>query len=110
MSFKKENGKSKDKGKKKAEGEFNVKIEEVNTLSGDSGNEEEDILLTSSVEPSTLVTTNNILVQDQIMDLGASFHLTPYCQWFTTMMQRGRAKFDLTMLLPATSKGLLTSS
>ena len=62
--FKKENGKGKDKGKKKAKEESNVKIEKVNTLSGDNGNEERDILRASIVELSTLFTTNDILVHD----------------------------------------------
>ena len=62
--IKKEHDKGKDKGKNKAKGESNVKIKEVNTLSGDSGSEGKDIFLTSSVEPSALVTTNDIFVQD----------------------------------------------
>ena len=39
-----------------------VKIEEVNVLSEDSGNEEGDILFTSCEEMKALVTTNDITV------------------------------------------------
>ena len=81
--FKKENKKDK-KGNKKAEGESNnIKIKEVNALSGDSGIQEGDILRTSNKEMATLVTTNDITVQDLIMELGASFHVTPHHGWFT---------------------------
>ena len=50
-----------DKLKKKQE-EPNVKIEEINALSGDS--EEGDILLNSSLELSQLVTTDDLAMQD----------------------------------------------
>ena len=80
-SFKKENDKGKDKRKKKAEGESSVKIKEVNALSGDNGSKEGDIFLTSSVEPSNLVITNEISVNT---DSRASFHVTPHRQWFTS--------------------------
>ena len=80
-SFKKENEKDR-KGKKKTKGKASGK-DEVNTIRDDSGSEEGDILLTSKVEPSKLVTTSDVTVQDWIMDSGASFHVTPNCKWFT---------------------------
>ena len=61
-----------------------MKIEEVNALSEDSGNEEGDILLTSSEEMAALITTNDTLMQDWIMDLGASFHVMPHNGWLKT--------------------------
>ena len=76
-SFKKENKKCK-KGKKKVGEESNGKKDKVNTISEDSGSEEGDILFTSKVEPSVLVATCNIIVQDWIMDSEASFHVTPH--------------------------------
>ena len=79
-SFKKENEKDK-KGKKK-EGESSGK-DKVNTIRDDSGSEEGDILFVSKVKPSVLVATSDITVQDWIMDSGASFHVTPHCEWFT---------------------------
>ena len=59
-----------------------MKIEEINALSGDS--EEGDILLNSSLELSQFVTTNDIAVQDWIMDSRASLNVTPCFQWFTS--------------------------
>ena len=90
--FKKEKKKDK-KGKKKAKGDSNGKKEEVNIIKNDSGSEEGDILFTSIVEPSFLVATNDITVQDWIMDLGASFHVTPHCGWFTTYDAKRTGQF-----------------
>ena len=73
-SFKKDNEKDK-KGKKK-EGESSGK-DEVNTIRNVSGSEDGDILFVSEVKPSVLVATSDIIVQDWIMDSGASFHVTP---------------------------------
>ena len=44
----------------------------------DGDNEEGEILLNSGLESSQLVTTDDLAVQDWIMDLGASFHVTPH--------------------------------
>ena len=46
--------------------------------------EEGEILLNSGLESSQLVTTDDLAVQDWIMDSGASFHVTPHCEWFTS--------------------------
>ena len=51
-------------------------------MDGDS--EEGDILLNSGLESSQLVTTDDLAMQDWIMDSRASFHVTPYCEWFTS--------------------------
>ena len=48
-----------------------------------NGSEEGGILFVSKVKPSVLVSTSDITVQDWIMDSGASFHVTPHCEWFT---------------------------
>ena len=55
----------------------------MNTIKNDSGSEDEDILFVSKVNPSVLVATSDITVQDWIMDSGASFHVTPHREWFT---------------------------
>ena len=73
--FEEKQGEETIKGKEEAR-ESSVKIEEINALSGD--NEEGDILLKSRLELSYLVTTNDIAVQDWIMDSRASFHVTPH--------------------------------
>ena len=54
-----------------------MKIEEINAVSGAS--EKGDILLNSGLELSQLVTIDDLVVEDWIMDLGASFHVTPHC-------------------------------
>ena len=54
-----------------------MKIEKINASSRDS--EEGEIILNSCLEPSQLVTTNDITLQDWIMDLEASFHVTLHC-------------------------------
>ena len=51
-------------------------------MDGDS--EEGAILLNSGLESSQLVTTDDLAVQDWIMDSGASFHVTPHREWFTS--------------------------
>ena len=55
----------------------------MNAIRDDRGSEEGDILFVSKVKPSVLVATSDITVQDWIMDSGASFHVTPHCEWFT---------------------------
>ena len=81
-SSKKDKKEKQDKGKKKQdESSSGVKIEEINAVDGDS--EEGEILLNSGLESSQLVTTDDLAVQDWIMDSGASFHVTPHCEWFT---------------------------
>ena len=55
----------------------------MNTIRDDNGTEEGDIFFTSKVKPSVLVATNDIIVQEWIMDSGASFHVTPHREWFT---------------------------
>ena len=73
----------KEKGKKQEDDnkeKSSVKIEEINAVSED---EDGDILLNSSLEQSQLVTTIDQNVQDWVMDLGESFHVTPHREWFT---------------------------
>ena len=80
LSFGKEGQEIGQRGKKQEEP--SVKAKEINALSRD--NEEGRILLNLGLELSQLVTTNDNAVQDWIMDSGASFHVTPHCQWFTS--------------------------
>ena len=51
-------------------------------MDGDS--EEGEILLNLGLESSQLVTTDDLVVQDWIMDSRASFHVTPHREWFTS--------------------------
>ena len=71
-----------EKGKEKAKEEkpkSSVKIEEINAVSGDEG----DILLNSSLDAAHMVTIDDIVLHDSILDSGASFHVTPHKEWFT---------------------------
>ena len=54
----------------------------INTISEEF--EDGDILLTSSLGSAQLVTTNDLVMHDQILDSGVSFHVTPYKEQFTT--------------------------
>ena len=87
----------KGKGKKQEDdnkGKSNAKIEEINVINED---EDGDILLNSGLEKSQLVAIIDQNVQDWVMDSRASFHLTPHKKWFTTMMPKKQAQFDLAM-------------
>ena len=82
-SSKKDKKEKQDKGKKNEDDSSSgVKIEEINAVDGDS--EEGEILLNSGLESSQLVTTDDLAVQDWIMDSRASFHVTPHREWFTS--------------------------
>ena len=72
-----------EKGKEKAKedkSKSSVKIEEINAVSEDEG----DILLNSSLDAAHMVTTDDVILHDWILDSGASFHVTPHREWFTT--------------------------
>ena len=56
-----------------------MKIEEINVVSEDEG----DILLNSRLDATHMVTTDDIVLHDSILDSGASFHVTPPREWFT---------------------------
>jgi len=74
-TYKQEKG----KGKAKEDTKSTVKIEEINAVSEDEG----DILLNSDLESAQMVTTDDIVLHDWILDSGASFHVTPHREWFT---------------------------
>ena len=59
-----------------------MKIEEINAVSEDC--EDGDVLLTSSLDGAHLVATDDLVMYDWILDSGASFHVTPHKEWFTT--------------------------
>ena len=75
-TFKQEKGKEKAKEEKP---KSSVKIEEINAVSEDEG----DILLNSGLDAAHMVTTDDIVLHDWILDSGASFHVTPHREWFT---------------------------
>ena len=86
--FKQEKGKEKAKEDKP---KSTVKIEEINAVSEDevddtvvSSDDDGEILLNSRLESAHLVTTDDIMLHDWILDSGASFHVTPHKEWFTT--------------------------
>ena len=61
-----------------------VKIEEINAVEINIVSEDEgDILLNSGLDVAHMVTTDDIVLYDRILDLGASFHVTPHREWFT---------------------------
>ncbi|MCO5612796.1 hypothetical protein L7F22_067067 [Adiantum nelumboides] len=70
----------KDKGKS-SESTSNVKIEELNALTFDSDG---DVLYASLLSPASLIASNGSYEQDWIVDSGASFHVTPHQEWFST--------------------------
>ena len=65
-----------------------MKIEEINTI-----NEEKDggFLFTSIFDRAHMVATKNLIQNYLIIDLKASFHVTPKREWCTTygVAQRG---------------------
>ena len=82
--WKREKGKGKKQDKNQKEDRkttSSVKIEEVNTV---SEAEEGDILFTSSMDSVHLVATNEGMSNDWILDSGASFHVSPNREWFST--------------------------
>ena len=79
---KKQDGNKKhDKDKDKAS-TSSVKIKEINAISEES--EDGEILLNSSLDNAQLVDTNDLIIHYWILDLGASFHVAPHKEWFTT--------------------------
>ena len=56
-----------------------MKTEEINAISEDEG----DILLNLGLDAAHMVTTDDIVLHDWILDSGASFHVTPHREWFT---------------------------
>ena len=45
---------------------------------------DDDILLMSGLSAELLTTSNDAYSQDWILDFGASFHVTPHREWFST--------------------------
>ena len=87
--WKKEKQKDKKNGNKEKKNASSVKIEEVNTL---SEAKEGDILFTSTVDSVHLMVIDKGVVNDWVLDSGASFLVTPNCECFTTYdaCQRGQ--------------------
>ena len=79
--MKKDGNNKQDKGKDKIYSS-SVKIEEINAISEEF--EDGEILLTSSLDSAQLVATDDLIMHDSILDLGASFYVTPHKEWFTT--------------------------
>ena len=75
------NDKKQDKNKDIASSS-GVKIEEINAVSEES--EDGEILLTLSLDSAQLVATDDLIMHDWILDSGASFHVTPHKEWFST--------------------------
>ena len=85
--WKREKGKiKKDESQKEKKKVSSVKIKEVNTL---SEAEEGDILFTSTMDNLHLVATNQGMSNDWVLDSGASFHVSPIRDWFTTTIMQG---------------------
>ena len=81
LKHEKGKGKKQDKNQKEEKTTTNVKIEEVIAI---SEAKEGDILFTSSMESVHLMATNKVMSNDWIIDSGASFHVSPNCEWFST--------------------------
>ena len=66
-----------------------MKIKEVNTL---SEAEEENILFTSTMDSMNLMAIYEGIANNWVLDNGASFHVTPNCEWLTKndVGQRGQ--------------------
>ena len=86
--FKQEKGKEKAKEDKP---KSTVQIEEINAVSEDevgdivvNSDDDGEILFNSGLESAQLATTDDIMLHDWILDSGASFHVTPHREWFTT--------------------------
>ena len=90
MPYKHHKGKEKEKdGDNKPKS--TVKIEEINVVDEDwvgdtivNTDDDGEILLNSRLESPQMVTTDNIILHDWILDSGALFHVTPHKEWFTT--------------------------
>ena len=80
-------------GSNKEKTKSSVKIEEINAV---CVNEEDgDILLTSALDYAHLVATDGSLMHEWIIDSGASFHVTPHREWFTTYDASRKGKVRL---------------
>ena len=88
----KKQDKKQDKNKDRASSS-GVKIEEINAVSEES--EDGEILLTSSLDSAQLVATNDLSMHDWILDSGASFHVTPHKEWFSTYDASRKGKVRL---------------
>ena len=60
--------------------ESSVKLEEVNVV---NEAKEGDILFTSTMDSVHLIATNQGMSHDWVLDSGASFHVSPNCEWFS---------------------------
>ena len=61
-----------------------VKIKEINAIVSHEDSDDGDICFTSCLDTTLLVATDDLLMHDWILDLGASFHVTPHKEWFIT--------------------------
>ena len=69
------------KGEEKKDNKGKEKVEEVNVVTyKDDG----EVLFTSSLPASVLVARDQKCGQGWILDSGASFHVTPHREWFST--------------------------
>ena len=75
----KEKGKEKKNKNKEEKNNYNVKREEVNTV---SEAKEADILFTSNMGSAHLVAIDESVTHDWVLNNGASFHVTPNRDWF----------------------------
>ena len=89
--WKQEKGKDKKQEGGKAK-ESSVKIEEINSVSIEDS--EGDIYFTSILDSAFLVATSDCALQDWVLDSGASFHVTPHREWFSTYdaARKGRVR------------------
>ena len=56
-----------------------MKIKDINAVTHES---EDDILFVSSLDAHALITDDDSDMTTWIIDLGASFHVTPHREWF----------------------------
>ena len=70
-------------------------IEETNVVSKDEG----DILLNLVLDVAHMVTTDDIVLQDWILDSGVSFHVTPHREWFTNYDVKRTTEFILATIM-----------
>ena len=76
-----------------------MKLEEINSVEDFDG----DICFTSSMDSTFLVAIEDSALQDWVLDLGASFYVTPHREWFVTFdVARVKDMFDLATVTHAT--------
>ena len=57
--------------------------------------EDGEILLISTLDSAQLVATDDLIMHDWILDSGASFHVTPHKEWFSTYDASRKGKVRL---------------